>query len=213
MGTKKNILITAGPTWIALDKARVISNIASGETGLILAGVLKKSGARITLLLGPGNSLYPRVPGVKIINFKYFQELEGFLKKELSKRKYAAVIHAAAVADYKPEKTIRRKISSRLKKWNIRLVPTKKLVGGLKEYSAHLVAVGFKFEPDAGKTGLITKGKKLLRGSCLDIVVANSSRNNTYQAYILDKKNEYGPFLSKNKMAVYLAKVLKDRLG
>jgi phosphopantothenoylcysteine decarboxylase/phosphopantothenate--cysteine ligase len=210
--TNKNILITAGSTWVAIDKVRIISNTASGKTGLLLAKQLKKSGAKITLLLGPGDFSNSRIPGIRVVNFKYFRELKKLLSSELKKQKYSALIHAAAVADYRPEKAFNRKISSSLSNWKISLVPTEKLINGVKRIAPGLVLVGFKFEPDAGKNRLFEKGRQLLKEADLDIVVANACKNKTYQAYILDKTNGYGPFLNKFKMAAYLSKILKDRL-
>jgi len=209
---KKNVLITAGSTWVALDKVRVISNIASGSTGFILADKFKKIGAKVTLLLGPGNFCRPKNPGIKIVHFKFFSELEELLKKELAKKIYAAVIHAAAVADYRPKKEIHRKVSSGLDNWEINLVPTKKLVNNLKDYAPGLIAVGFKFEPDTGKNKLIDKGKRLLKQANLDLVVANSNKNKLYQAYILDGADSYGPFLKKSAMADRLSKIVKSKL-
>ena len=49
----KNILITAGPTWVPIDRVRVISNIATGKTGILLAKSANKLGAKVTLVLGP----------------------------------------------------------------------------------------------------------------------------------------------------------------
>lgn len=212
MVINKNILVTAGSTWVALDKVRVISNTASGRTGLILAKELKRIGARVTLLLGPGDFSGLNVPGIKVIHFKYFSELKSLLNKELRKQKYSTVIHAAAVADYKPDKIIRRKISSRLNTWKINLVPTEKLVNSLKKFSRRLITIGFKFEPDAKGNKLIGKGRQLLKEAKLDIVVANSNKNMVYQAYILNNANEYGPFLNKTKMAICLAGLLKNKL-
>jgi len=209
---KRNILITAGSTWVALDKVRVISNTASGKTGFMLANEFKKLGAKVTLLLGPGNFYSLKLRGIKIIHFKYFSELNRLLKKELEKGKYAAVIHAAAVSDYQPEKTICRKISSRLDSWKINLVPTKKLVDNLKDYDPELISVGFKFEPNAGKNRLIEKGNMLLKQANLDLVVANSNKNGAYQAYILDDKDKYGPFLSKRSMAACLSKLVEKKI-
>jgi len=209
---KRNILITAGSTWVALDKVRVISNTASGQTGFALANEFKKLGAKVTLLLGPGDFYSLKPQGIKIIHFKYFSELNRLLKKELEKGKYAAVIHAAAVSDYQPEKAICRKVSSRLNSWKINLVPTKKLVDNLKDYEPELISVGFKFEPDAGKDRLVEKGKSLLQQANLDLVVANSNKNKAYQAYILDGKDRYGPFLSKAKMAACLSKLVEKKL-
>ena len=54
----KRILITAGPTWVAIDSVRVISNIATGETGILLAKRLSLQGAKVTLALGPSCCAY-----------------------------------------------------------------------------------------------------------------------------------------------------------
>jgi len=197
---------------VALDKVRVISNIATGETGFILANKFKKIGAKVTLLLGPGDFCGPRSLGIRIISFKYFSELKRLLKDELKKRRYAAVIHAAAVADYQPEKEIHYKVSSRLDNWKVSLVPTEKLVNILKDYAPGLIAVGFKFEPDAGKDRLIEAGNRLLKQSNLDLVVANANKNKAYRAYILDSIDKYGPFLNKTTMAACLSKLVKRRL-
>lgn len=212
MVTKKNILITAGSTWVALDKVRVISNIASGETGFILASKFKEIGAKVTLLLGPGNFCSLKCSGVKIISFKYFSELKCLLQSELKKRKYSAVIHAAAVADYQPERISHCKVSSQLDNWRINLIPTDKLVNNFKHYAPGLITVGFKFEPDAGKNRLINEGKRLLKQANLDLVVANSSKNKTYQAYIINSVEKYGPFFNKTTMAICLTKLVNKRL-
>jgi phosphopantothenoylcysteine decarboxylase/phosphopantothenate--cysteine ligase len=206
----KRILITAGPTWVAIDRVRVISNLATGETGFILADRFKKLGAKITLLLGPGN-FSGATAGIKVKCFKYFSELAQLLDKELKTGNYAAVIHAAAVADYQPKAIIQRKVSSRHKNWKINLVPTKKLIKSLKKYQTDLFTVGFKFEPDADKDNLVAEGKTLLKTANLDLVVANSDQNSGYQAYILDGRHKYGPFLSKVKMVVYLSRLMEVR--
>jgi phosphopantothenoylcysteine decarboxylase/phosphopantothenate--cysteine ligase len=212
LATRKRILITAGATWVALDQARVISNVASGETGFILADKFNKLGVKVTLLLGPGNSWRAGQIGIKLIRFKYFHELAQILDNELKNKKYAAVIHAAAVADYQPKRVIKHKVSSLRKNWKINLVPTKKLINSLKIYQPDLLTVGFKFQPNAKQDELIKKAKALLKTANLNLVVANSNKNKGYQAYILDGLNKYGPFLSKTKMAIYLSKLMGKQL-
>jgi phosphopantothenoylcysteine decarboxylase/phosphopantothenate--cysteine ligase len=210
--TKKNILITAGPTWVAIDRVRVISNLASGETGFILADKFRKLGAAVTLLLGPGN--YRGLQkNIKLIRFNYFSELASLLDRELKTKKFTAVIHAAAVADFRPERVAKRKISSLRKNWRLNLIPTKKLIKGLKKYQTDLFTVGFKFEPDLPKDKLLYEAGILLKESKLNLVVANSSRKLGYQAYILNKGYKYGPFLSKTKMAACLSVLVMDKAG
>ena len=138
----------------------MISNLSTGESGFILANKFKKLGASVTLLLGPGN-FAATVAGVQLKRFKYFSELEQLLDQELKNHKYAAVIHAAAVADYQPQEIIQGKVSSGRSSWKINLVPTKKLIKGLKIYQRGLFTVGFKFQPNAYKDKLIAKGRGL----------------------------------------------------
>lgn len=207
----KKILITAGPTWVAIDQVRVISNLASGETGFILADKFKKLGAKVTLLLGPGNFCGLQ-RSVKIIRFKYFTQLKQLLTVELKKEKYSAIIHAAAVSDYQVKGGDRNKISSNLKNLKINLIPTEKLIDSFKNYGAGLFSVGFKFEPTVTDNQLIKKAKALLNKADLNLVVANSNKNMAYRAYILDRTNKYGPFLSKTKMADYLSELIKNQL-
>ena len=212
MATRKKILITAGPTWVAIDQVRVISNLASGETGFILADKFRKLGFEVTLLLGPGNFYQRKQTGIKLKNFKYFQELAELLDKELKYGNYAAIIHAAAVADYAPRKVIQSKVNSLRKSWQINLVPTRKLINGFKKYQPNLFSVGFKFQPNANKDRLIKDADALLKSADLDLVVANSNKNKGYQAYILDGRNNYGPFLNKTKMAIYLSGLMDKQL-
>ena len=212
MATRKEVLITAGPTWVAIDRARVISNLATGETGFILADKFKKLGFKVTLLLGPGNFCGVGA-GIRIIHFNYFSELEKLLKEELKKLKYRVIVHAAAVSDYQPKEVICGKVSSSRKSWKVNLVPTRKLIKSFKNYQPGLLTVGFKFEPDASKDKLLSEANGLLKAASLDLVVANSNRNKGYQAYISGDLNKYGPFLSKAKMAVALTKLTVSLLS
>lgn len=212
MITHKKILITAGPTWVAIDKVRVISNIASSETGCILAEKFKKLGAKVTLLLGPGN-FYLNENGIKVIHFKYFAELKKLLSDELKKGRYNAVIHAAAVSDYQPKKVGQNKISSHFKNLKINLIPTEKLINDFKKYKETLITVGFKFEPVARQIVLFKKALALLKTANLNLVVANSNKFNKYCAHILDGINQYGPFLNKEKMAQQLSKLVIKKMS
>lgn len=203
-------MITSGPTWVAIDQVRVISNLASGETGFILADRFKKLGAKVTLLLGPGN-FYGSAKGIRLIRFHYFSELAQLLDKELKTGRYTALIHAAAVADYQPKRVCHNKVSSRRKNWAINLVPTKKIIHSFNKYP-DLFTVGFKFEPDAIKDKLLARGRMLLKKADLNLVVANSNKNNNYQAYILSCLKQYGPFTNKKKMANCLSELITKGL-
>ncbi|MDO8662617.1 MAG: phosphopantothenoylcysteine decarboxylase [Candidatus Omnitrophota bacterium] len=205
----KKVLITAGPTWVPIDSVRVISNTATGKTGILLADSLARQGAKVTLLLGPVGA-YSVNKKVKIIDFKFFDELNYRLKGELKKRKYAAVIHAAAVSDYKLNAASRKKISSHKQCLNLTLKQTPKIINALRKLSPGSFLVGFKFEPDLAGKKLILKARGLFKRARLDLVAANSRYKKHYIAYLVSAKNECGPFLSKEKMVKGLAGLIGE---
>lgn len=206
----KRILITAGPTWVPIDNVRVISNTATGKTGILLAEKFARQGCRVTLLLGPGNS-FCRNKGVKVIPFRFFDELSRLLKKELKGKHYDVIIQSAAISDYKPSSLRIKKISSRLKTLNLALKPAPKLIDSLRKLSPGAFLVGFKFEPDLKVNKLIKNGTSLLKRSRLDLVVANTNQDKHYAAYLVSKNNDCGPFLSKEQMAQKLVTLIANR--
>ena len=197
MATKK-ILITAGPTWVAIDSVRVISNTATGETGILLAERFLKKGFSVTLILGPVEACCISKK-IKVKRFKFFDELAGLVKNELSGKKYDWLIHSAAVSDYRPSTSHRCKIKSGLPAWNLKLKSTPKIIDFIKEIDPNIKLVGFKFEPQASKENLIKEAKALLVKSKSELVVANTSGNG-YKAYIVYRDKYLGPFIKKKEL-------------
>lgn len=193
----KRILITAGPTWVPIDKVRVISNTATGETGILLADKLENLGAQVTLLRGP----------------VAFEELKNKMVKELSSKKYDIVIHSAAVSDYKPQRPYAYKVRANKKIWQLNLIPTEKLIEWVKKIARDVFLVGFKFEPQTNKHRLIKEAKILMQRSNADLIVANTLQKNKYQAYIVNQKQTYGPLFGKTVMVNKLVKVMQEAYG
>lgn len=191
------ILITAGPTWVAIDGVRVISNTATGETGILLAEELQKKGCRVTLILGPVEACCIN-KRIAVIRFKFFDELAKLVKAELSGNNYDWLIHSAAVSDYKPGTLCRSKIRSGLTELNLRLKPTPKIINSIKRINPGIKLAGFKFEPQAPKEKLIKEAKSLLIKSKSDLVIANTTGKSGYRAYIVKKDACLGPFNRKS---------------
>ena len=208
----KRILITAGPTWIPIDRVRVISNIATGETGIILAERLQKLKAKVTLLLGPVEACCLNRK-IKLIRFIFFNELKHLIVKELKSRKYDIVIHSAAVSDYMPLRSCNQKVKSGIRKWRLILSPTSKIINLIKKIDERLFLVGFKFEPDADRDKLIKEAKGLISRSNLDLAVSNSINHNKYRAYVIKEKRIYGPVSSKQRLAKELIKIIGEAYG
>ena len=182
----KRILITAGPTWVSIDSVRVISNVATGETGILLAKEACKQGASVTLLLGPVSaSSLPA--GVRLIPFMFFEELKSRAIAELKAKKYDFIIHSAAVSDFKPADKAKGKISSgrRLK---LDLIPLPKVIDAIKKSAGTAKIAIFKLEAGVSDSVLIRRAKKALEKHRSDIVVANQLY--PYHAFIIDKKGD-----------------------
>jgi phosphopantothenoylcysteine decarboxylase/phosphopantothenate--cysteine ligase len=207
----KRILITAGPTWVAIDDVRVISNTATGETGIVLAERLRKEGARVTLALGPIEGSLKK-SGVRILRFRFFDELKYIIAGELARRTYDVVIHSAAVADYRPKVNRGNKIGSELKALNLMLVPTEKIIDGIKKASPRTVLVGFKFEPRMARDTLVREARKLAVRSQADVIVANTRNRNGYEAYVVYQGKVRGPVRKKSKLADGLLSVLREEI-
>ncbi len=208
---KKKILITAGPTWVPIDKVRVISNIASGKTGLLLARQAKQLGADVTLLMGPTEN-HPSTNCIKVKPFKYFDDFKELFTKEINKN-YAVLIHSAAVSDYQPKKSSSDKIRSNLKRLSLDLVLTPKLADRVKKTSPNVFLVLFKLELNVSKSTLIERAFSLLKNTNADLVVANTFKDSNYQAYIVDKnKTIIGKAQNKNELTRLLIRKIEERL-
>lgn len=207
----KKILITAGPTWVPLDKVRVISNMATAETGILLAEKLQRDGAQVTLLLGPVQVCCLNKK-ITLIHFRFFSELRCVLKKELVSKKFDIVIHSAAVADYQPLKFCIHKIKSGIKKLRLTFVPTEKLINLIKKIDNSVFLVGFKFEPEISKDVLLKEAGLLFKRARADLVVANTVTHNRYRAYILNNKDEtFGPVVSKEQLVRQLVDKIAEQ--
>lgn len=211
----KKILITAGPTWIPIDKVRVISNIFSGRLGVIIAKKALKRKAKVTLLLGPGQISYSSSsPLLKIVRFKFFQELFELMKKEIASKKYDIVIHSAAVGDFEPTKFYSGKISSRAKTLVLKLKPTLKIVDEIKKWDPKLFLVKFKVEYGLPKEELIERASKSMLESNADLIVANDLKDITsskHKAFIIDREKII-QCNTKEEIGEKLLKIIETKL-
>jgi len=201
------VLITCGATWVPIDDVRVISNISTGEMGHLIALVFRQKKAQVTLIEGPvTHALNDKK--VRIIKYRFFDELAAALNKELLKQ-YDVVIHAAAVSDFKVPGKAKGKIPSD-QALTLNLSATPKLIKKIKHLAPHVFLVGFKLEPDLRSKNIFEKIKPLFNTAGCDLVVANSLKHG-YQGFIV---NANGDILrkvdSKQKMAKTLVGLCKD---
>lgn len=184
----KRVLITCGPTWVAIDAMRVISNQSSGQMGQILAEDFRKAGAKVTLLEGPVTRPLT-AKAITVKKFKFYDEFARLIKSEL-KKKYDICIHAAAVSDYKVKNPRPTKLSSSLKKLKLELVPAAKIIQQIKRINPDIFLVGFKLESTLTQSAAREKARGLIKSADCDLVVANSVRGQKYLGFIINKDSE-----------------------
>ncbi|ABX13617.1 bifunctional phosphopantothenoylcysteine decarboxylase/phosphopantothenate--cysteine ligase CoaBC [Nitrosopumilus maritimus] len=212
----KKVLMTAGPTIEYIDPVRVITNLSSGKTGVLLASELISAGAKVTLIYGPGNEEPPK--GAKIINVTTNKEMLDATKKEL-KKKYDIVIMAAAASDYTPEKPTKSKIKSNKKALTIRLKKAPKIIDQVKKSQKNTILVGFKAETNLSKSALIKSAKTKLKESNADIIIANDigtkyqKNPNNNQIIIVDEKNTItSGWKKKEKIVKIIRKEIEKKI-
>ena len=203
----KRILITAGPTWVPIDSVRVISNIATGETGILLARDLARKGAMVTLVLGPACIGY-QLPNIKILRFSFFHELKHALIQELRWQAYDVVIHSAAVSDSAPAHHIRGKLKSD-RPHTLRLKVLPKLIATIQRVSPQSALVIFKLESGISDLELIRRARRALSDQGADIIVANEIKPK-YRAYLLDKEKIYAKVDAKETLVKSLITLIGD---
>jgi len=209
---KGNIIVTAGPTWVPIDKVRVITNIFSGKLGYLIARKAAKKGLKVILFLGPGRvcTSKKQYKNLEIIRYKYYNELFDLLKKAVSSKKYGTLIHSAAIADYTP-RPVNAKIKSGKLNLIIKLKPTIKIVDQVKKWDPNIFLVKFKLETDISKDKLINVAYNSMLKSNADLMVANefSKISSKYhQAYIINPEKKVETIIGKEN----IAKKLLDRI-
>lgn len=212
----KKILVTGGPVWVPIDKVRVITNIFGGSLGLKIAIKAAEMGGAVIFLLGPSRINIPQTlpKNLKIIRFKYFEELLMLMKKEIYSNKCNIVIHSAAVPDYIPKNIYNGKIKSGKKKLVIEFKPTLKIVDLIKKWNSSVFLVKFKLEVGLTEKQLINVAYMSMVFSRADLIVANDflDTRNEHKAFIIDNNKNIIKCVGKETIAGKLIYKIKELL-
>ncbi|MCX8158473.1 MAG: bifunctional phosphopantothenoylcysteine decarboxylase/phosphopantothenate--cysteine ligase CoaBC [Candidatus Diapherotrites archaeon] len=164
----KKVLIISGKSYEEIDDVRVITNKATGKTGLEIAKECYRQGADV-------NIIHNEIIGLpfkeeKAESYKEFREKT---LDELKKEKFDLIIIPAALSDFCTEKK-KGKIGSK-KEISIKLKPNKKLLDELQEYKRDTVVVVFKLEDN--KKNLEIEAKKIININKAEVVVGNTIKD------------------------------------
>lgn len=198
----KKMLITAGPTYEAIDPVRFIGNHSSGKMGFDIAQSAANLGASVILISGPthfkiNHSLVQVIPVVSAQEMydachQYYPEVD-------------VAIAAAAVADYRPKNVAPQKIKKSTDDFTIELEKTKDILASLGEIKKNQFLIGFALETE----NEIENAKAKIQKKNLDLIVLNSLQDqgagfgkSTNKVTFIDSAFQIEPMDLKSKEAV-----------
>ncbi|WP_184550058.1 bifunctional phosphopantothenoylcysteine decarboxylase/phosphopantothenate--cysteine ligase CoaBC [Mucilaginibacter sp. FT3.2] len=197
------VMVTAGPTYEAIDPVRFIGNHSSGKMGFAIADELAKMGADVILISGPSAQVSKQKSVKRIDVTSAAQMLDACLAHYKNTK---VCIMSAAVADYTPAHIAQQKIKKKDAGFNIELTATTDILKTLGEQkTTGQLLVGFALETNDEEMNAITK----LQKKNLDFIVLNSLndagagfRKDTNKITIIDRDLQKTTFELKSKDAV-----------
>ena len=198
----KKILITAGPTYEAIDPVRFIGNHSSGKMGFDIAICAANLGASVELITGP-TQFKANHPFINVTPVVSAQEMYDQCHLHFDQMDVA--IAAAAVADYKPKNVATQKIKKAADNFVIELEKTKDILLSLGEKKDKQFLIGFALETE----NEIENASQKIKKKNLDLIVLNSLQDEgagfkkaTNKVTFIDKNFVVEPMELKSKEAV-----------
>ncbi len=195
----KKILITAGPTYEAIDPVRFIGNHSTGKMGYDIAYEAAQLGAKVILVSGPSNQKMNHHL-VELVKITSAQEMYEACQQNFSTVDVA--IAAAAVADYRPKNVATQKIKKNDSTLTIELEKTKDVLASLGEIKTNQFLIGFALETE----NEIENAKLKIQKKNLDLIVLNSLNDEgagfgkpTNKVTFIDKNFSIEPASLKSK--------------
>lgn len=236
-----SIVITSGGTTEPVDAARRIQNISTGRLGAAIADTLSGAldgTARRVLYVCAENAARPSKNGnITTLTFSTVSDLQERLHSVCSQHHVSAIIHAAAVSDYRVKKAalwdsarkasgtdeipdLRRqhcggKLPSSLDGLVLFMERTPKIIAELRELAPEATIVGFKLLDSVPHEELVSAARTVLRANRCDFVLANDLsqiHGNQHTGYLIDRQGAELKCSTKQEIAMRIAEaVLKRR--
>ena len=179
-------VITAGPTYEAMDNVRRLTNFSTGRLGTELANFLTDRGHQVTLLLGEQATHCGERRAHRVEKFTTTADLlERF--RVLSQQNVGAIFHAAAVSDFRFGRIWLRsdsgelsevksgKITTRAGTLLAELVPTPKVIAELRNLYPAAKLIGWKYEVEGDRSSVLAAAERQLCDCRTDACVANGA--------------------------------------
>ena len=198
----KKVVITAGPTYEAIDPVRFIGNHSSGLMGYELANAAANLGAEVILISGPSSLT---IENTAITLVKVVSGDEMYEQTHIYYGNSDIVICAAAVADYRPKTIADQKIKKNEDSFVIDLIKNRDILQSLGKIKKNQFLVGFALETE----NELVNAKGKLKKKNLDAIILNSLNDkgagfgsNTNKITFIDKNSQIKAFELKTKAEV-----------
>lgn len=199
---ERRVLVSAGPTWEALDPVRHLANRSSGKMGYAIARVARRHGASVTLVSGPTALPSPR--GVETVRITSAREMEAAILEHAAQAD--VVVMAAAVGDYRPVETARHKLKRSRADLQIRLTPNADILAKLGALRGPRLLVGFAAET----RDLVANARRKLQAKGVHLMVANDV---TMEGAGFDVDTNVVTLLHRSGRVERLEKMTKDEVA
>ncbi|MCU0559709.1 MAG: bifunctional phosphopantothenoylcysteine decarboxylase/phosphopantothenate--cysteine ligase CoaBC [Desulfobacterales bacterium] len=165
----EKVVVTAGGTREAIDPVRFVGNHSSGKMGFALAAAARDRGAEVTLVHGPSAQRAPY--GLRAVAVESAEQMQAAVWEAAGDA--AAIIMAAAVADYRPKSAAEHKIKKTRGELALELVRTPDILAAVaqrrRQSGAPRAVIGFAAETD----NVLENAREKLARKGLDLIVAN----------------------------------------
>jgi phosphopantothenoylcysteine decarboxylase/phosphopantothenate--cysteine ligase len=159
------VVVTAGPTWEAIDPVRGITNRSSGRMGYAAAEAAVEAGARVVLVSGP--TALPDPEHMDIVRVSSGQEMYAAVHEHISD--CDIFIGVAAVCDYRPKKVAAHKIKKQANSMTIELVKNEDILASVAALARAPFTVGFAAETE----NVEAHARAKLKDKAVDLIAAN----------------------------------------
>lgn len=198
----RKILVTAGPTYEAIDPVRFIGNHSTGKMGFDIAKAAADLGAEVILVSGPTH-LQVKHSLITIERVTSAQEMYEACHRYFNE--VDAAVAAAAVADYRPKNVASQKIKKKDETLSVELEKTKDILASLGVIKKQQFLIGFALETE----NEIEHAKQKIQKKNLDLIVLNSLNDEgagfgkpTNKVTFIDKNFSMEPMNLKSKEEV-----------
>ena len=177
------IIITCGPSYEPIDGARRMTNMSTGKLGVTFANALTDAGHEVVCLKGEGATCLEPLRAASVRSFTTNEDLAAQLRALSETFEADAVLHAAALCDFKVARVVAsegdagasKKISTRAGEVTLVLAPTLKVLPKLRLWFPRAVIVGWKYELAGTRDDAFAAAWRQLRECDSDACVLNGT--------------------------------------